>query len=354
MSSRLFRLIPILLACVTVLAVLSCSRQPPSRSRHVPSVLHPLVREDGHVISGRLLDPQRLLPENAQLLLGMEHNGSFSSFPLAVAEDGSFTSPRLAPGMYVLNVRPPSRPHELASARAFALVSLGSNDVTGVRVLARHDTTINGRFRMRSDDPGAAWPRQIVVQAFLALDGAPLLAPVIADGADGGRFTLRNAFGPRVIRCGYSLGEGGSRWWPDRVLLNGVDITNVPTDFGQHNGAELEVWFTQHPARLCGRVVDSGHRPAPGAWVLLLPAEASLRQRWAETIDAQQADAQGRFTFCPLPGRYLLRAVPSATYPSWRVAREQVTRYSSESALSSVTVGDREMRTTTLTCDGCR
>jgi hypothetical protein len=185
-----------------------------------------LASPDGHVISGRVVDPQDLLPRDAQLLLGGEDGGAFAWAPLQVAKDGSFSTPRLRAGTYILQVRPPHRPHKLSKVVGLALVPLASKDVSGVTVLIQPDTAIVGRFRMSSDDPAAPWPPHIVVQAYVALDGSDLQAPVMADGATGGRFVLRNAFGPRVLRCGYTLTPGG-RWWPGRV--HGVDITNVPS-----------------------------------------------------------------------------------------------------------------------------
>ena len=69
-------------------------------------------------------------------------------------------------------------------------------------VEVRRDTVIVGRFRMESDNPSAEWPPQIGVNAFLAFDGKPLLNGTVAKGAAEGQFVLRNAFGPRVLRCG--------------------------------------------------------------------------------------------------------------------------------------------------------
>ncbi len=158
-------------------------------------------------------------------------------------------------------------------------------------------------------------------------------AALVADGAAGGRFVLRNAFGPRLLRCGYTLAPG-ARWWPGRVLLNGLDITNLPTDFSEHEGAELEVWFTRHPSRVTGVVMDPEGRPVPHAWVLIFAEDAGLRQLWSEARDAQQADAHGKFGFPLLPGRYALRALPLSTFPKvsadnmdgWREARRQMPR----------------------------
>ena len=143
------------------------------------------------------------------------------------------------------------------------------------------------------------------VTAFLALDGAPLGDSTGAAGAPAGRFVLHNAFGPRVLRCVYSLAPD-SPWWPSRVLLDGADVTDVPIDFRTHEHSQLDVVFTQHPARFAGTVRDGRGRPVVGAWILVFAANRSLWQSWATTSRAVQADAQGTFPFRvasrPLPG----------------------------------------------------
>ncbi|MCX6539253.1 MAG: hypothetical protein NT151_10035 [Acidobacteria bacterium] len=254
--------------------------------------------------------------------------------------------PRLNPATYVLEVlRTPHSPTKAATVVAFSIVRLSTADVAGVTVTVRRDTAMTGRFRMESDNAAAEWPPVIVVNAFLALDQAPLLPGTVADGAPAGRFVLRNAFGPRVLRCGYTL-AGGNSWWPTRVLLDGVDITDVPTDFSTHENGQLEVLFTQHPARFAGTVTDRQGQPARKAWILVFAAERTAWQQWATTSQAVQADGQGTFRFESLPGRYLVRALPAATFSSERSALRQIERF----AVGAVPVelGPRELKTLRL------
>ena len=201
-------------------------------------------------------------------MLGREDGGSFVSIPVSIGADGSFITPRLSPGTYVLEVV--RTPHS-ATKRAtvgLTIVRVGAADVPGVTVVVRRDTAITGRFRMESDNPQAEWPPHIVVNAFLALEGTPVMYGTVADGAPAGKFVLRNAFGPRILRCGYTLAPG-TWWWPSRVILDGVDITNVPTDFSAHEDGQLEVVFTQHPARIDGTVADVQGQPVRAPWILV-------------------------------------------------------------------------------------
>jgi hypothetical protein len=228
----------------------------------------------------------------------------------------------------------------------FRTVSVGNADVTGVTVEVRRDTALTGRFRMETDNPAAEWP-QIVVNAFLALDGKPLMDGTTAEAAPAGSFVLRNAFGPRVVRCGYSLVHGHG-WWPTRVLLNGADITNVPTDFSAQDGA-LEVVFTQHPSAFRGTITDQQGAPAKGAWVIAFAADRALWQEWATTSHAVQADAKGAFDFASLPGRYLVRALPPTPFSSRRLTPQQMAGLATQAL--TVDLPEREVKTLTLTVD---
>jgi hypothetical protein len=302
----------------------------------------------GHVISGRVDDPYHLRPEGAILMLGREtDSGSFSSTPVPLGANGSFVTGPVNPGTYVLEViRTPHSVAKPATVVGFTLVRVATADVAGVTVVIRRDTAITGTFRMESDNPTAVWPPHIVVNAFLALDGAPLLADGQgAEGESGGKFVLRNAFGPRVLRCGYTLAPG-SWWWPSQVLLDGADVTNVPTDFSAHENGVLEVMFTQHPARIAGTVTDSASVPVPSAWILVSAADRGLRQRWATTSTVAQGDMRGRFSLPVLPGQYVVNAVPPDSFDSWNAAQQAAHLVSGGLAID---VKKRAVTTVTLT-----
>jgi hypothetical protein len=128
--------------------------------------------EPGGLITGHVVDPHQL-PEEAVLMLGQEDNGSFSSVPISIGADGSFVTPRLRSGTYVLQiVRTPHSATKAATVVGFRTVTVGLSDVSGVMVVVRRDTAVAGRFRMESDNPAAEWPPHIAVNAYLALDGS--------------------------------------------------------------------------------------------------------------------------------------------------------------------------------------
>ena len=271
----------------------------------------------GFTIRGRVVDPHGLKPEQAVLMLWSQRDNAGGSWgvPVPVGRDGSFVTHRLQPARYLLEVvRTPHSKTKPATVVGFTAVPIEA-DVSGVTVEIRRDTAIAGRFRMESDDPSAVWPPHIVINAFLAFDRTPLLNSTVADGAPAGRFVLRNAFGPRVIRAGYTLAPG-HWWWPSRVTLDGVDITNVPVDFSEVEAGDLEVWFTQHPSRIRGVVTTIPGDPVEGAWVLAWPADQKTWQPWSSRSHVQRSDENGVYSLVTLPGEYLVRAVPPARLAS--------------------------------------
>jgi len=301
-----------------------------------------------HVIRGRVVDPHQLRPQDAVLMLGHVVNGGFGSVPVSTAADGSFVTRAVDPGTYVLQlVRTPHSATTPATAVGLTFVQVDTSDVSGVNVEVRPDTALTGRFRMETANPGAAWPTQIVVSAILALDGMPSLDAVPAAGAPAGRFVLHNAFGPRVLRCGYTLAPG-TWWWPSHVLLDGVDVTNVPTDFSTHENGRLEIVFAAHPARITGTVVDSRGNAVSAPWILAMAADVTRRQEWATTSDVAQGNTSGRFSLPARPGQYLVSAFGQGTFDSWAAARRQILRFGSRGVRVDVHEGKNSPVTLTV------
>ena len=107
-------------------------------------------------------------------------------------------------------------------------------------------------------------------------------------------------------------------------MLDGVDITNVPTDFGHHEEGRLEVVFTQHPARIRGTVTDESGQPVRAPWVLVAAAAPALRQYWSSMLEVTQGNTRGEFSIAVAPGRYLVTAVPQERFTSYPTARRNI------------------------------
>jgi len=215
----------------------------------------------GNTISGRVLDANGRVPVNVALCAWVSTGpGSSSCAPIPILPDGSFKSPPLRPAVYALAVGPSPGLSTAADVDGgLAIVAVRAQDISGIRITTRR-YSLRGKYVMRGDNPRAKWPSYLHVTARLV---APAGVPSIADGSRGapnGEFVLHNVFGKRVLRAGYAF-DGPDRWWPDRVLLDGTDVTDVPTDFSEHPDAKLEFVFTQHPARVVGTVRLSDVRP---------------------------------------------------------------------------------------------
>jgi hypothetical protein len=328
------------------LAVVFCAiaAATPLGQRSVAGVDH----RGGHVISGRVVDPHQLRPESASLLLWERiEEMSFSGDPIPVAPDGSFRTPPRRPGLYVLELqRTPHSATTAAQVVGLTTVPVGPTDMSGVTVEVRRDTALTGRFRMESDNPKAEWPSEMMVFSFLAIDGESQWPFMAAEGGPGGTFVLRNAFGPRVLRFNYRA-VPGSMWWPSKVILDGKDVTNVPTDFSEHPDGRLEVVFTQHPARIAGTVTDAQGRPVHMAWVTVRGSDRASSQLWATTSDVTQADEMGRFTIVVPPGTYRVNALPPGSFASRYAAREGMSRIAFGGV--AVTLGERERKVVPVT-----
>jgi hypothetical protein len=130
-------------------------------------------------------------------------------------------------------------------------------------------------------------------------------------------------------------------------MLDGKDITNVPTDFSDHENGQLEVYFTQHPSRISGIVILPDGQPVRAPWILVSSADHARWQEWASTNDARQGDTEGRFSVPVLPGTYFIRAMPQNNFDSFGEARRHVLRLTPGSI--TVDVEEREIKSINLT-----
>lgn len=300
--------------------------------------------EGGYVISGHIADPGQRVPGSALLLLrgpGEAANGSTGSIPVPIRTDRTFSTPRVPQGTYVLDVISEFAPGVPVNVIGSKILRLGDADASGVVVEVGPPTAIKGRVRMAATDTAAKPPEWVVVNAPLALDGMGMWDGKLADRGPDGTFVLSNVPGPRILRVGYKLAEG-QPWWPLRVTLDGADITNVPTDFSQHQDGSLEIVFSRNPPRITGSVTDSRGLAARAPWVFVNSTNPRLRQRWSTTSQAAAANGRGRFSLVVPPGSYLVHAVANDAFDSLREASQSVLHFASEGA--TVALAENEVK----------
>jgi len=276
----------------------------------------PSSTQQTFTVSGRVLTSTGAPPHDLVVMVGHTEGDGISASSADLAEDGTFRAKDLAPGRYLLYVGPGAEPFRIAAGfeAGFAKVTVRDRDVDSVQIRTQPTYSIHGRVRFEGGEPLAAHPR-VQTNASLAVDGmgigpGPQGVAVEPDGS----FVIDNVVGPVVIRCGYQLPDDGSRWWAGPVLLDGRDITDVPTDFSTAAG-QLEVVFTQRPTGVFGVVVeDSTQLPAEDASVVIFAEEPAQRQPWASSSLLLTTDSNGRFWETLSPGRYLAVAFPAGTF----------------------------------------
>lgn len=231
-------------------------------------------------------------------------------------DDGTFVAKGLSPGTYLVYAGPGAEPTRVPGGQeaGISVVTIRGADVTAVLVRTEPSHSIRGRVRFEAADLFAAHPK-IVVTAWMVAGGiGGPLGPQDSQVETDGSFAIDNVVGQVVLRSGYMLPDDGSRWWSGPVLLDGQDISDVPTDFSKTHG-ELELVFTQRPTGVFGIVVEEATQlPAENASVVIFAADPSQRQPWASSAQLIHTDSDGRFWETMSPGRYFAIAFPDGTF----------------------------------------
>jgi hypothetical protein len=121
-------------------------------------------------------------------------------------------------------------------------------------------------------------------------------------------FTLRNLFGPVVLRGSVPAGQS---WGLKAVLLNGKDITDVPTTFTTKDSGHLQVVFTGKAPALEGTVIDETGKPTSDASIIVFGQDSSSWQPRSSLLRTMRPITEGRYAINGLrEGRYFAVAVP--------------------------------------------
>jgi hypothetical protein len=299
------------------------SAQPP-QGQTLPEPL-----SHGFRVSGRVVDSDGRRARNVALWIGRESDGGFSAETCQVEEDGTFASGPLAPGMYVLDASSSSADSDEADGTSgFAPVTVKDADVADLVLTLRRSTTISGRVKFESERDVEALHPRVVVRAVLAVERMRENHSTIAHAAEDGTFALAPAHGPRLIRAEAERGSSPAPWWLKAVLLDGVDVTNVPIDFSTQPSARLEVVFSDRPTAVVGIVHDEAGLPVEGARVLIFSRDASMWAAWSTAVQSGISDDNGRFWFVDaMPaGDYRAIALRESPPPSVAQAVDELPR----------------------------
>lgn len=260
-----------------------------------------LVRVSGRVIDSTGMPATRgavmLLPADTLRsgMSGMNAGGA------AVRGDGTFQFPGVAPGNYILFVRPGGgggRGFGGGGAGEFARLPLtvGTDDVRDVFVATAPGAIARGVVTTDGGQPLPGQARQIGIAA-IGADPENSLGTAQARVAEDGTFELRGLSDARLIRVNTPAG-----WHLKSVLFDGTDVTDTPIDFALGSTTTgLRVVLTESVTELLGTVVDDRGDPVLDAAVVVFAADESAWTFQSRFIQAARPDQDGRYRIRGLP-----------------------------------------------------
>jgi hypothetical protein len=274
----------------------------------------------------------------------------------AIEKDGRFQVRGLTPGEYhaVVNYTPPAPPNAAGArprAPEFILtrIQVAANVDDLVLVTSKGESFI-GAVRF---EEAASGPRSVQV-GFQPGERRPYTLMPRVDVKDD-TFIADGLFGSMLIRGKViDRSEGAQRpWFLKAVLLDGRDITDVPTVFTSAHSGRVEILFSRTAATLDVNVTDeSGEATTDGTLVIFAEDEEAWVVSSSRTRIVSQRSS-GRVTIPGLrPGRYYAAAVAERlTAESGGVSREflaDVKRVATSVTLNDGEVRPLELRLTTL------
>ncbi len=268
------------------------------------------------VVSGRIVAstgaPQESLPR-IQRVGGPVGEVRGSGSPTG----GGFRYPAVPAGDYwLMGVAQPSKgaDPEFGVMR----ISVAGQDLTTISISTGRGALVNGRVEVDGGATLALDRLQVVAhQTEFELPGAggPVNWSAPVGVAPDGTFTLKDVFGPRLLR----IARLPASWALKQTLLDGKDITDASFDFrGADRPHELRLLITSRTNGVTGVVRDAAGQPAPGARVVAFSADEQTWKFRSRTIKATETGADGRYVIEGLlDGRYHIAAVPYLEPGAW-------------------------------------
>jgi Carboxypeptidase regulatory-like domain len=223
-----------------------------------------------------------------------------------VQPDGSFVVGGLTPGEYriVLHAVPllgSSEPNI-----ATAVVTVGSDDLTGIRLVAAKASVVAGKL-VFADGPA---PQSLRPSAFRII--------AMPDDDTGGQLSQE----PPAVNDDWTFRltlpagrtrlfvSGGSGWDTKAVRSGDVDVTDVGLDVKPGEDiSNLEIELTSRVTETNGLVTDERGETVKDYAVVIFPRDAQKRGSFSRSVRTARSDQEGRFKVGGLPpGQYFAYA----------------------------------------------
>jgi len=269
-------------------------------------------------ISGRVFDTNGRPRTSTLYIMPSDRSGAIA-LPLhgaLIAEDGSFRFNNVPPGEWVIQSIEARHNPSTEGAFAGAFVSMDGVRVEGIELRWTQGSSITGTVTFANDEP-IPQGQFTVFPAPADLDETPLVEGELAHAEvqQDQTFELRGIHGPRRLL----LSAAPAGWILQRVIVDGIDVTDKPIRFGTDSDSihDVEMVVTRRTSELSGRVVDEQGMPTAHAAVLLFPANGALQYPGSRFFRQTATAMDGTFRFDTLPpGTYFVTCAASVALRS--------------------------------------
>jgi hypothetical protein len=178
-----------------------------------------------------------------------------------------------------------------------------TGDMEGVVLATRAGETVEGEIVF---DDGVSEGRRVFLSAPTR---RRMFSASPAIEVNGTRFTMRGVFTPILLRGGVQA--SGTNLWLKAVLLDGRDVTEVPTAFTSRDSGRLQVVFTSRASMVEGQVTDEAGAAVEECTVIAFSEDPASWIPNSLSIRTTRPSDKGRYVLPGLrEGRYRVIAVP--------------------------------------------
>jgi hypothetical protein len=303
------------------------------------------VRARRFRVSGVVLDSQGVPLASANGVLSRAAAMSATSQGFTSDAQGRFSLAAVEPGDYTLVVGGGSWTSPVGSAgrpeNAEVPMTVAS-DVEDVVVITQPGISLSGRVVLTETSlTPPPHPRIVFRRADASIARSP---DIVATVGDDLRIQAADLFGPRFVRVSGLAGD----WAVKAVVLNGADITDVPTIFTKEHDGQLQVVLSSRLSAIEGEVRDETGKPAAEAMVYVFSEDRKSWSLASPRTVFSDVRPDGRFTVGKLTGgSYFAIAVAREGLRLPQFPREAFFELLSREATPFV-IGDDERRTLEL------